>query len=125
MQNNLVVVHYLHIGWTILSPDKTYSPLIVDANAVLPFAITLQCFQPICGRRLQKLQRYRAIQHLKFALSNTLEVGKSSYAIAFIEGLSVSAFEGIDHAVIILRNAYNVNRYSHLSSSTSTAGSKA
>lgn len=31
----------------LLPPSEAYSPLITDANAVLPLALSLKCFQTI------------------------------------------------------------------------------
>ena len=39
---SVVVVHDLNLGWTELCPDKAHPVLIVDPNAILPAAITLQ-----------------------------------------------------------------------------------
>lgn len=32
-----------------LSPEKADSPLVIDANAVLPLSIPFECFKPIRG----------------------------------------------------------------------------
>jgi len=45
-----VVVHYLNIKNITVLPAKTDSPLIVNADTVLAFAIALQGFEPIAGR---------------------------------------------------------------------------
>jgi len=46
----LVVVHDLDIERRAAAPFKTQTPLIVDADAPLPFAITFQGFQPVLRR---------------------------------------------------------------------------
>jgi hypothetical protein len=37
-------------------PYETNSPLTVDADAVLPFAVAFQCLQTISGRHFQAAQ---------------------------------------------------------------------
>lgn len=36
----------------VARPHKTDTPLIIDADAVLTFAIIFQCFEPVGGRYL-------------------------------------------------------------------------
>ena len=45
-----MIINNLNFVYAVISPFKTDSPLIIDANAVLPFACPLQRFKPIRGR---------------------------------------------------------------------------
>jgi hypothetical protein len=36
-----MVIHYLHVIGVAVSPDETDAPLIVDANALLPFSVAV------------------------------------------------------------------------------------
>jgi hypothetical protein len=47
ISRSLVVVHDFDRVNVAVSPLKANSPLIVDANAVLPPAVALQAFQPV------------------------------------------------------------------------------
>jgi hypothetical protein len=58
-----MVVDYLDRIGAVLRPHKTDAPLIVDANAVLPFAIIFQRFEPIGRGYLQINERLSLIQH--------------------------------------------------------------
>jgi hypothetical protein len=51
-----VVIHYLNISRTLRRPHKAHAPLIIDADAVLPFAVPLQGFEPIArwGRQIEQ-----------------------------------------------------------------------
>src|SRR3989338_7680705 len=50
---SLAVVDYLDHIRAVARPHKTDAPLIVDADAVLPFSIIFQCFEPIGRRHLR------------------------------------------------------------------------
>lgn len=45
-----MIVRNLNIFGIRARPHKTNTPLIVDANAVLPFPVAGKFFQPIAGR---------------------------------------------------------------------------
>ncbi len=45
--------HAFNIGWARSCPDKTDAELIIEADAVLTFAMTAQRFQLIAWRRTQ------------------------------------------------------------------------
>ena len=46
----LMVIHDFHLFGVALVPNKTDAVFVVDADAMLPFAITRQRFQPIGWR---------------------------------------------------------------------------
>ena len=71
-----MVVNDLDRIGAILCPNKTDSPLIVDADAVLPFTIVLQCFEPVGWRYLQISQRLRLVQHEEFAQDDLLDIAR-------------------------------------------------
>jgi hypothetical protein len=48
-----VIVDDFHVYGTLGSPDKTDSPPLIDAYAVLSFSIILERFKPVAGRHLQ------------------------------------------------------------------------
>ncbi len=57
-----VIVGNFHIRRTSLGPAKADTPLLIDADRVLPRAISTQCLQPIAGWHCQIIQRYSPIQ---------------------------------------------------------------
>jgi hypothetical protein len=50
-----VVVHDFNIKSISIQPAKADPPLVIDANAVLTFPVSMQDFQAVSGRRTQKL----------------------------------------------------------------------
>jgi hypothetical protein len=49
----LMIIRHFHIVRVPASPSKANAPLIVDANAMLAFAIPLEFFESISGRDAQ------------------------------------------------------------------------
>lgn len=48
-----MVVDYLDRRWTVFTPYKTDSILLIDSDTVLTGAITAECFQMVVGWYLQ------------------------------------------------------------------------
>jgi len=48
-----MVIHDLNIMGVTATPTKTNTPLVVDANTMLPFAFAFKCLKSIIGRHLQ------------------------------------------------------------------------
>ena len=88
-----MVVNNLNLVGAVLTPAKTNSPLVVNANAVLAFPITFQRFKPIrwwC----QQVPQFRCIvQHLQLACRDDVDIGESPDAFAVVQRLCVTAFE--------------------------------
>ena len=101
----LVVIHYLDVGWTCLSPYEADSPLIVDANAVLSLPVAFQSFQVISGRSLHEIQRLRSIKLGEFSFRHGEERFEPTRTLALVERQSVFALERPDHARSVLRVA--------------------
>ena len=57
-------------------PHKTDSPLVINANAVLPFSIILQCLKPIGWRYPEIIKRLRLIQHEQFSQHDLLNIAR-------------------------------------------------
>jgi hypothetical protein len=73
-----MIVHDLDVVRVGILPPKTDSPLIVDANAVLPGAIAFQLFQTIAGRAPQVVKRLGRIDEDELAQHRTLEITRIS-----------------------------------------------
>jgi hypothetical protein len=65
-----MVVDDFDIRRSSLFPYKANSPLVIDANRMLPFAIGLQCFETIARRDTKILQNPCLIQQTKLSQSN-------------------------------------------------------
>jgi hypothetical protein len=57
-----MIVGYLNIEGIPLMPSKTYPPLIVNSDAVLPLPIASQLLQTVTWRHTQVFQVFRSIQ---------------------------------------------------------------
>jgi hypothetical protein len=86
-----VVIHYLNISRTLRRPHEAHAPLIVDADAVLPFAVPVQSLEPITGRGRQIEQNVRRVQLVQFAPGYRLDIHKSRYSVALVQCLRISA----------------------------------
>ena len=77
-------------------PDKTDSPLLVDADAVLSLPIILQRFKSVARRYLQVVKNCRPIQLRKFAQGRSFDVHPALHAPTLKQGLGVLALEVSD-----------------------------
>jgi hypothetical protein len=57
-----VIINDFNIGSIAILETEAESPLIVDTDAPLSFAVVLQCFQPVGRRITQVIERRRSIK---------------------------------------------------------------
>jgi hypothetical protein len=62
-----MVIDDFDIPCVAVAPFKTYSELIVDADAVLSGSVTGQFFQPVAGGNAKEVQRSGGVKLLKLA----------------------------------------------------------
>ena len=79
---------------------KTNTPLVIDANTVLPPATACQRFKPIVGRRPHCVKRRCSVKLLKFADSNVGNVCEPLYADAREKLRRILTLKGLNHNVI-------------------------
>jgi len=91
-------------------PDETNAPLAVDADAVLPFAVAVQGFEAVAGRRSQVAQHVRGIQLPKLAKRDSLDVLEAFDGLASMEPLGFFRPKGLDRGLIVYWVALHVNR---------------
>jgi hypothetical protein len=72
-----VIVDDFHFVTIAIAPNKTDPPLIVDPNRVLPFTVSMQCFQLISGRRRQNAQLRGCVKLEQFPNGNPLDSAKT------------------------------------------------
>src|SRR5947209_2056913 len=65
-----------------IRPLETDTPLIVDADAVLPLPIPLQRFEPVAGQRRQIMKDMRGFEAIEFEPSGPLDARKGFHALA-------------------------------------------
>jgi hypothetical protein len=84
-----VVIDNLNIVRVLLAPSKTDSPLAIDADAVLTSAGSLQCFQPIAGRRTKFLKPRGAGKKFQLPSCRPLDCSKSTDKLVVRQTLGV------------------------------------
>lgn len=78
MFSESVVIDDTDLAAIAVFPDEAEPPLVVDADAVLSFPVSLQGFQPIGRRDAQIFEMLRVVQHTKFAPCDFLNVRRQS-----------------------------------------------
>jgi hypothetical protein len=107
-----VVIDDFDVVGVTLEPDKTKTPLIVYANAVLCLSFALQCFQPV-SRQSRKCPDVRSsIQQIQLPQGLSLNRFESEHRLAVKKPLSVRTAKGTDHTSKLYWSTVNVNQYS-------------
>jgi hypothetical protein len=57
-----MIIHNLHLVWTILPLHEAHAPLVIDPDAVLSPPVATQSFQAIAGKSGQVCQTGSAVQ---------------------------------------------------------------
>jgi hypothetical protein len=65
-------------AWRSGRPFKAYPPLVIDADAVLAFAVAFQRFKAVAGQRRKVLERRSRFQTVKLQAGGLLNAGKGS-----------------------------------------------
>ncbi len=64
---------------TIVLPDKTDTPLFVDADAVLPLPLAAQQLKTVCRRDTKIIQCFRIVKHNQLSFRNILYVPRQLF----------------------------------------------
>jgi hypothetical protein len=91
-------------------PHETDSPLVIDADAVLPSAIAPQCFELVSRRDPQASQICRRMQLQELSPRHTFNVFEPGYDLAMEKCLRIETSERTDHARIMFRNTESVKQ---------------
>jgi hypothetical protein len=70
-----VVIDDFHVVGVTVDPSKADTPLIVDPDAVLAFAIPFEGCEPIGRRNAQIIQHGSVAKHAQFAARHGLDIG--------------------------------------------------
>jgi len=92
----LVVIHYLNVSRTLRRPHEADAPLVINANAMLPFSVPIQCFKPVPWGRRQILQKVGRIQLSQLAARDCFDVHKTRYSPPRVQSFRVAALERLD-----------------------------
>ncbi len=96
-----MVVNNRNVVGSVISPEETDTPLVVDSNAVLAFPVTLQGFQAVATQAGQVSELHCLIEAIQAAFRLLANVLKAGHGVAFIERLRVLAAERPDHYQIL------------------------
>ena len=92
-----MVVHDFRVHGMVARLTKADSPLIVDPDAVLSGAVTLQDFEPIFWRNLQILQPPRLVEVQEFAARDPLDGPEPRHGPVAEQRRDPSIAEGPNH----------------------------
>jgi len=96
-----MIIYDLNIVSIAIAPHKADTPLIVDANTVLPVSVAFERFQSITRKRRQVAQFRGYIQLSKFSLRHPLEPSKPLDMLPCMELFCLLRPEGLDHDRIL------------------------
>jgi len=82
-----------------LRPAEANPELLVDSNAVLTLAVTVQRLQHIAGRHFKIIQLICSLELADFPQGNALKIDKASDATPACKLLCVLTFERYDHGI--------------------------
>ena len=91
-----MVVDDFNIMGTVVGPHKTYPPLVVDADAVLPRSVTSQPLKAGTRRSAQVIQSARHRELGKFSQCHPFDVDPTSHSLALIERIGIYAAKGLE-----------------------------
>jgi ABC-type antimicrobial peptide transport system ATPase subunit len=95
----MVVDDFNMLGMAV-HPHKTYTPLIIYANAELSVAIPLKRLQTISRRSAQLVQAPRGVQKLQPSARLPLETRKCPDKLVIVELFGRFAAEAADHSLL-------------------------
>lgn len=93
-----MIVNDLDLVRIPIRPPKAGSPLIVDANTMLPGATAFELLESIPGRHPKIIQRFSRVHGDQFAQHRSQEVGGiAPNALALEQGFGIPVGEALDH----------------------------
>ena len=99
-----MVVDELDVVGIASGPPETETPLVVDANAVLPVSIVLELLEAIPRRNPEILKPHRRVDVAELAEHDAAEVWrKAAHVLARPQALGVTVGEVLDHPSIVTR----------------------
>jgi len=93
-----VVIDNFYAGRVATFPHKAQPPLAIDADTVLPLAVTLEGFQLVTRRQAQKIQGRSRVELLQFAHGHSLKIHKPCNATAPEKCFGIAALKVLNHA---------------------------
>lgn len=92
-------------------PNEADAPLVIDADAVLTLTVAREGFEPVAGRKLQKIELHGGVEQLKSGQRPFLDVGRQPPgAGAFPKAGRFGAGEALDHTAKLAPTGLSVKR---------------
>src|ERR1700719_1085174 len=104
----LVVIHYLNVSWTLRRPHETDAPLAINANAVLPFAVSIQRLKPVARWRRQILQKMGRIQLAQLAARHCFDVHKTRHSLPKVQVSRIAASEQLNSHTVYSISIFDI-----------------
>ena len=96
-----MVIGYFNIKCIAILESKTYAPLIVDPDRMLPLSVPLKLVKLVSGRYLEVFQPRRSINVLEFSPCPPPDIRwKPSRPSGDVNLVGVSIGKGLDHALM-------------------------
>lgn len=92
-----MVIGDLYLLGGAIVPDKTDPPLIVDPDAVLSFAVALERFEAVAGRRPQIQKPGCRVEHIELAQRHRPDALELGDGLAPVQCLAAPIPKGSDH----------------------------
>jgi hypothetical protein len=92
-----MVVNALHVVSVAFPPNKTDTPLIIDANAVLSLAVAMERFEAIAGRRAKVTELRRGIQLAQLSLRDSLDATPPLDELPLVQALCILRAKALYH----------------------------
>lgn len=106
-----MIVHDFDRVNVAVSPLKANTPLIIDADAVLPLPVPLQALQPVPRQIRERLQIGRGIHDVQFSQGGSLDRLEPAHRFPAEEAPGVRAAERLDHTLMLYCFSFHVNQY--------------
>jgi hypothetical protein len=92
-----MIVDNLHVVSVAFSPHKTDTPLVVDTDAMLPFAVSFQWMKSIAPRHAQIHQTFGSVQHQQFSSRRLSNIHKLWDILVVEKSSRVGTIKRLDH----------------------------
>lgn len=105
-----MIIHNFHVFGARNRPAEADPELIVNSDAVLSLAVTLEGFKPVAGRNAKVFGSTSNLQLSQLAPSHALNHLKPLDPAPIRECLGIRILERYDHKKIVMRRVINVKR---------------
>jgi len=105
-----MIVHDLNFVSVTLPPHEAETPLVVNADAILPLPVAMQRFQAIARRSCQVAQFGGTVQLPELSSGDAFDSLKAAARLPTVKSPGLGAAERLDHDLIVFRLAFNVKQ---------------